>query len=472
MKLNSVRIKIIALIFFVLSLIVAGSLYISVMTQRGNLVAAAFRTLSTNTEMLNKVIRNLMLNGEAPIAVNTMSNLREIQEFREISLYRIDGTNAFNDYQTVDFVNSRQDTYNFRRTPRIEKSITEDPNFKKVIETNSPLEYFNPDKEKSIEYFFPILNNQAECQFCHGTPPDVPFIRGVAHFKISVEDTYNRIDNAVLLLTVVFAGIGIVFTVLLVFVIQGLIVKPLDLIGGAVTAIGEGNLDARVSIRNKDELGDLAAKINTMIKGLNERFHLSKYVSRSTENLIVRGSGTAAVAEQKHITVLFSDIRGFTSYTESNPPETVIRELNGILQRQAEIVERRGGDIDKFVGDELMAVFTDEYTAVGCAVEMVKEVFAINKKQPWPLFIGVGINSGQVIAGNIGSANRLEYAVVGDTVNLAARLCGLAKQNTILISAAVNEKVKDRVETRLIAGQKIKGKAAAVDFYAVVRLKS
>jgi adenylate cyclase len=474
MKLNSIRIKIISLIFFVLLLIVAVSLYISVDRQRSNLMEATRRTLFTNTEMLNKVIRNVMIKGEAPIAVDTMSGLGEIPEFKEIKIYRVDGTNAFNDFQTVDFVNTFQDRIVFPKTPRMDKTILSDANFQKVLATNSPIEFIDFDERKNIEYFYPILNNDERCKACHGDPSkqDVSFVRGIAHFTISVEAVFNRINRATLELTLFFAGIGAVFTVLLVFFMRGLIILPLNRIGKAVTEIGEGNLEVRVSIRNKDELGDLAAKINQMIKGLNERFHLSKYVSRSTEDLIVRGGRAITQSEKKNITVLFSDIRGFTAYAETQPPETVITDLNGILQVQAEIVEKYGGDIDKFVGDELMAVFEDEYTAVRCAYDLVKAVFALNKDRKKALHIGVGINDGEVIAGNIGSESRREYAVIGDTVNLASRLCGLARENMILISASVNERVKDRVETRLIANQKIKGKAAVIDVYAVKSLKA
>ena len=105
-------------------------------------------------------------------------------------------------------------------------------------------------------------------------------------------------------------------------------------------------------------------------------------------------------------------------------------------------------------------------------VDMVKAVYAIDKKHGNGLYIGVGINAGEVIAGNIGSRNRLEYAVIGDPINLASRLCGLAKRNMILISEAVNQKVTERVATTLIANQKIKGKAEAVNFYAVKAIKT
>ncbi|MBN2352350.1 MAG: HAMP domain-containing protein [Spirochaetales bacterium] len=474
MKINSIRVKIVSLIIFVLLLIVTASLSFSLYIQRDNLISATQRTLFTNTEILNRTIRNIMVSGEAPIAVNTMKSLAEIEEFQEIRIYRVDGSNAFNDYATLNFVNNYQKKIVFPKTPRLERNIFDNPNFQKVLETSSPLEFSDLEKNQRIEYFYPILNNDVRCRACHGDPStgEADYIRGVAHFTIPVDRTLNQINKATLILTLVFAGIGILFTILLVFFMRRLIISPLNRIGGAVTALGNGDLDARVQIKNRDELGDLAAKINDMIKGLKERFHLSKYVSRSTENLIVSGGGRAEDGvTQKRIVVLFSDVRGFTSFTESRPPETVINVLNEILQAQTEIVEKCGGDIDKFVGDELMAVFTDEYTAVRCAVDLVKAVYAINKKQGNGLYIGVGINAGEVIAGNIGSTNRLEYAVIGDPINLASRLCSLARKNMILISEAINEKVKDRVETSLIANQKIKGKAEAVNFYAVKAIK-
>jgi class 3 adenylate cyclase len=467
MKLNSIRIKIISLIFFVLLLIVAASLLTSASSQRSNLLAATERTLITNMEILNRVIRNIMVKGEAPIAVDTMASLGQIQEFRDIRIFRIDGTNAFNDYTTVDFVNKYQSQVIFPRTARLEKAEISDEAFARVLSTNAPVQARDLGKQKSIEYYYPILNNDDRCKACHGDPAaGFPFIRGVAHFKISIDQTYAQIDRATLFLTAFFVAIGVIFAVVLFFFMRGLIISPLNKIGSTVRAIGQGRLDARAEIKSKDELGDLAAKINDMIKGLNERFHLTKYVSRSTEDLVVRG-GEAVAGGKLRIAVLFSDIRGFTAYSESRQPEEVIRDLNAVLEIQAEIVVRYGGDIDKFVGDELMARFEDEYAAVCCAVDLVKAVIALDRERRTGLRIGVGVNSGPVIAGNIGSQSRMEYAVIGDTVNLASRLSGLAKKNMVLISSGVNAAIAGRAETVLIAGRRIKGKAEAVDVYAV-----
>jgi adenylate cyclase len=168
---------------------------------------------------------------------------------------------------------------------------------------------------------------------------------------------------------------------------------------------------------------------------VHERLELSKYVSRSTDELVTRG-GHQGIGEKKSITVLFSDIRNFTAFSDKNDPETVITELNKILQAQADIVVSNGGDIDKFVGDEVMAIFDNPYNAVKSAYQMIKAIVNLNRENSTSLYIGIGINSGEVLAGNIGSNDRREYAVIGDTVNVASRLCNLAKPNMILIFRA------------------------------------
>lgn len=467
MKINSIQIKIIILIIIVLFIGSTTALFISVEIQKKNLIEETESNIIITTSILNQVIRNIMLNGEAPIAVNTMNDLRKnVTKLKEIQIYRTDGSSAFHDYSTINFVNDYQNMIKFEKTERVNKNINESEEFKRVLKINAPVR--NDIKEtKEFEFYYPILN-YTECNQCHG---DKPFIRGIAHFKVSLVESYKNIAHTRNILTIFFIIIGgILLPVILILFIRRLILKPIFKIGNAVNEVGKGNFDISVNIKNRDELGDLSLKINNMIKGLKERFHLSKYVSKSTDNLVKKGE-IVNKSEKKHITVLFSDIRGFTSYSEKNPPELVISNLNKILQIQSEIVEKFEGDIDKFVGDELMAIFDDEFIAVKCAYEIIKSVERINKEQGLGLHVGIGINSGEVIAGNIGSLNRLEYAVIGDTVNLGARLCSIAKANMILISESVNEKIKDKVETLLIENQHIKGKEKSINVFLFKRFK-
>jgi len=468
MRIASVRFKVIALILSALALIVAISLYASVASQRANLEQATQTTLFTNAEILNRSLRGLMVKGEAPIAVDTMRSLSDIEEFDGLGVYRTDGSIAFNDYATIESVNRYQSRFIFERTARIEKEEIGGKAFKEAIRTNAPVRVDDFRDRMTVEYYYPILNNEASCKSCHGDPKlGADFIRGVAYFGVSVKGTIERIGRATLFLTAIFAGVGLVFAAALVVLMRRLILSPLSAIGAAVGEIGAGNLDARVTLERRDELGDLAAKINDMIKGLNERFHLSRYVSKSTDRLVSSGAAGGDGVERSRMTVLFADIRGFTSYSERTEAETVIKSLNEILEAEAECVERRGGDVDKYVGDELMARFEDERSAVLCAIDIVRAVRRREAERGDGLLVGVGINAGDVVAGNIGSASRREYAVIGDVVNLAARLCGIAKKNMILVSEAVHASVRADFETVRIPPVRVKGKAEPVDCWAV-----
>lgn len=465
MKNISIQIKIVSIIIFILLLITAIALYISIDRQKEQLFEAKKTTLLLNTEQLNETIKSIMTVGEAPIAVVTMKNLQNIGDFKEISIYRTDGSIAFNDYKTLDFVNKYQNVIMFPKTDRVKKISIDNENFRYVLDNEKPIDH-EIKETQDMEYFYPIRNIDI-CQKCHGDPTETGSLRGIAHFKISISDIYKQINSSRLFLIILFIVLTIILAAFIIFFIQIVIIRPLFKIGKTVTDFGEGNLDLNVDIYSGDELGKLAEKINIMFQGVRERIKLSKYVSKSTDEIIKKGE---AETEKKLITVLFSDIRGFTSYSEKHKPEEVIENLNRILQVQADTVEKYGGDIDKFVGDELMAVFMDEYTATKSAYEMIYKVNYLNNEYNTDLHVGIGINTGEVIAGNIGSKNRLEYAVIGDTVNLASRLCGIAKENMMLISEKTYEKIKDKIKAKLISGQKIKGKTESINFYVVQSL--
>ena len=135
-------------------------------------------------------------------------------------------------------------------------------------------------------------------------------------------------------------------------------------------------------------------------------------------------------------------------------------------------MKKHGGDVDKFVGDEIMALFGNEISAVRCAFEMIERVKAIDQELNTGLRIGVGINAGEVITGNIGSAERREYAAIGDTVNLAARLCSIAEPGAVLVSESVYENIKSISETLRLDDQIIKGKREPVKVFVLLGLKT
>jgi len=181
---------------------------------------------------------------------------------------------------------------------------------------------------------------------------------------------------------------------------------------------------------------------------------------------------------RKNVTVMFSDIRGFTSFSEKMAPTRVFDILNVHLARQAETVYRHKGVVDKYSGDEVMAFFQGRYMArraVHCAVEIVEGLKEIESKDmKESIRVGIGINTGTVVLGDIGTSRRMTYTAIGDNVNLAARLCGIAKYFQILISESTYERVKGdkSLEYAKLRPARLKGKETPVSIYEVSRKES
>lgn len=207
---------------------------------------------------------------------------------------------------------------------------------------------------------------------------------------------------------------------------------------------------------------------------------LSKYLSpEMTRYFIESGiNPTAEIGKKQELTILFSDIRGFTSLSESLSPEVLVGLLNEYLAQMTSLIFLNKGTLDKFIGDAVMAFWgapgkCDEHAelAVQTAMEMVRTLKVINeswiKKGLNPISIGIGINTGSVIVGNIGSEMRLDYTVIGDNVNLASRIEGLTKQYTIqiLIGQGTYEQVKNKYLCRPIDYVIVKGKIEPVLIY-------
>jgi adenylate cyclase len=206
-----------------------------------------------------------------------------------------------------------------------------------------------------------------------------------------------------------------------------------------------------------------------------------RYVSRDVyEQLTAHPELAELGGKRREMTVLFSDIRGFTTVTEKGNPEELVAQLNEYFSRMVEIVFRHKGTVDKFVGDMVMALFGAPLDdpdhaehAVQAAVDMVRELGELNKS--WAargitqLDIGVGINSGDMIAGNIGSSSIMSYTVIGDNVNLGSRLESLNKdyKTRIIMSDATRTRLRTAYDTRSLGDVKVKGKTRAVAIYEI-----
>jgi class 3 adenylate cyclase len=262
---------------------------------------------------------------------------------------------------------------------------------------------------------------------------------------------------------------------------RGLAVPIRELVAGT-GEIGRGNLEVRVPVRSRDEIGQLAASFNEMAGGLalKERYRgILDLVSdkRVAERLI---TGELALGgEQRQASVLFCDIRGFTTLTEHMAPAEVVQLLNDHMTALTRVVHAHGGVVDKYVGDALMAIFgapnttgDDAYQAVHAAWTMLAERGRLNAGGGHRITIGIGIASGEVLAGCMGSADRLNYTVLGRTVNLAARLSGHAAAMTVLIDEATRERSARRIAVDALPPIRLKGFSAPVAAYRVIDLSA
>jgi adenylate cyclase len=249
--------------------------------------------------------------------------------------------------------------------------------------------------------------------------------------------------------------------------------RPILRIGEAAIEIAKGNLDIRVDkVRSHDEIGDLARRFNDMIVQLNERFELQKFVSRGTMKAIL-GSDDREVSlggERRSVAILFADIRGYTAFSEKREPEEVVEVLNDYFQHISDIVTENHGDIDKFVGDEIMAVFAGANRskhAVECSIAIMDVMEEMRTKSHADLRIGIGVNVGDVVVGAMGSSERKDFTVLRDHVNLAARLCGQAGPDETWVSRSVLDQLPGKLseKARAIEPISVKGKTNKIEVY-------
>lgn len=239
---------------------------------------------------------------------------------------------------------------------------------------------------------------------------------------------------------------GLAVAVLGAAVFSHRISRPILAIGEAANEVAKGNYHVQVrTVRSRDEIGELAKRINHMIVQINERFELAKFVSHGTMDAIQHSdeTGVHLGGSRCEVAILFADIRGYTAFAESRDPETVIETLNFYLAALADLVTAHNGDIDKFVGDQIMAVFQGPVMAADalrCAVAMQAHMADLSAANPdRNLSIGIGIDMGEVVMGAIGARDRMDFTVLGDRVNVAARLCSAAKPRQTLATAAAVE---------------------------------
>jgi len=223
--------------------------------------------------------------------------------------------------------------------------------------------------------------------------------------------------------------------------LAGNITRSLSRLSTGIKLLETGEYEVHVAVRSGDEIEDLANVFNRMIGSLQEKLALLPFVSRFTAEAVRRSRSDPAwlTGTEQEVIVLFADLRGFTSFSEERDAPDLVRSLNQLLAAEPDVVIAAGGDVGKFVGDAIMAVFlaseSSAHSAFSSAQQMIARVREQALANGWPLALGVGLHSGRAVVGAIGSDTRRDFTAIGHAVNLASRLCDHAEAWQILVSA-------------------------------------
>jgi class 3 adenylate cyclase len=252
-----------------------------------------------------------------------------------------------------------------------------------------------------------------------------------------------------------------------------------DLVKGT-DEIKRGNFDVQVPRSTSDELGRLADSFNEMAAGLRLKEKYRSVLQLVTDREVAEELMSGAVqlgGETREVSVIFCDVRGFTSISQDMNPADVVAMLNEHMSALTRVVHDHRGVVDKFVGDCIMTLFgapksfgRDAESAVRCAWRMIHARAALNDSTGRALRIGIGIASGPVLAGCMGSDRRLEYTVIGERVNLAARLCSAAGAMEIVIDESTRRQLPAGFEVEALEQLSLKGFSEKVTAYRVIQV--
>jgi class 3 adenylate cyclase/HAMP domain-containing protein len=317
-------------------------------------------------------------------------------------------------------------------------------------------------------------------------------------------DSFRRHRLFLTIAVASFSGASLLGALALGAVLSWSLIRPVRRVDGALERIAGGDFGTRVEVPNRDEFGNLTKNLNRTseqlstlyrdLESLNsnlqetvdtkvgelERAHrLKRYLSPRLAESIIAGERDVTLApSRKFLTTFFSDVRGFTAASERMEPEELIDELNDYLSEMTEIVFRHGGTLDKYVGDAVMVFFGDPVRQDDHAQRAVRMAFDMRERMielqdRWmrryheAFKIGIGITTGWVTVGDIGSPARSDYTVLGNEVNLASRLSDLATAGQILVTERTMTEVADIVDAVPVDEVHLKGVSREIRVYEI-----
>ena len=315
---------------------------------------------------------------------------------------------------------------------------------------------------------------------------DTPFYVEYLFSFVSLQKSIAMVQKQILLELLPGMLLGVVIALLF----SQLVVGPVRRVVDATHAIAGGNYEVNLETTKKDEIGDLMRSFNGMASELKRKNELKKYLSGHSYRKIVEApNGVENMGGSRvRATILFCDIRNFVNVCESLDAEEVTSLLNDYFSNMVEVIYKHKGEVDKFIGDAILAVFYDQddvrqpvntaLHAIYCAMEMRERLNEFNARRlqrgKATIEIGVGINSGELVSGPIGSPDRMDYTVIGDVVNLANRIEKLSKQGRhtrIVFSDRVEERVRGLLDYEEMSRDKIRGKDEEVIVYELIKIK-
>jgi len=306
---------------------------------------------------------------------------------------------------------------------------------------------------------------------------------GEVHVGVSLDfiaQDIRRERLAILWMTVLISAFGIIIAIYLGLRFS----RPISKLVKATQEVSKGKYQHDIELTRRDELGNLAFAFNRMneelcVKSLMQE-SFGKYVGPQILELILKNpEDTWLRGQTNEATILFADIRGFTTYSESKAPNVIVDELNQFFEIANKTILNHDGYIDKFIGDGVLAVFgvpvyqKDHIkNAVSAAFEMQQAFRSAGASANVLLSsIGIGIHTGLVVSGNIGSPVKMEYTVIGDSVNVASRISEIASPGEIIISSNILEQIPDFIEVQALQPHKIKGRSRPIKTYRALKIR-
>ena len=285
------------------------------------------------------------------------------------------------------------------------------------------------------------------------------------------EQAWEELANRLVTRMVLVALVVITLASIAAWWIAGRMSRPIEMLAEAAEHVAYGDYSVRLPVRGNDEISDAMHQFNRMVSELAHKEEIRDIFGRYLNPKLVaevfdEGGAVRSPNHRQEVTVLFADMVSFTSFSESLPTEEVVDVLNQHFEVFHRIIDYYGGHVDKYIGDAVMAVFNHPHEdadharhAAKAALAMARACAKLGILRPSgePVAFRFGINTGEAIVGNIGAAERLEYTVIGDAVNIASRMGGMGEANEVMATRTTFEKLGDGFAFDSIGEREIKG---------------